>query len=497
VLRVHECFEAAAAARPAKTALVVGERRIDYATLAASVAALARDLRHAGIGPGDRVVIFIADALRYAVALHAVWAAGATVVPIAAGSRAARIAFVLGDVQAKLLLTEEGARAVWTGAVAGAETARLAPSLDARLGLVMVTQPRHGDEPAPPAGLAAILYTSGTTGIPKGVMLTHANMRAAWDLVQAYLGLREDDVIALPLAPTFSYGLYYLLMGLGLGASVVAEPASAFPRVLLQRLAAERATVLPGVPMLFASLLGVADIDRFDLGALRVMTNAAAALPVPHLEHIGQRWPAARFFSMYGMTECKRISYLPPEELLRRPASVGRGMAGQEHWLADDGELIVRGPHVMLGYWQRPVETAERLERGADGRIALRTGDLFRADAEGYLTFVSRKDDIIKTRGEKVAPREVENAICAMPGVAEAAVVGVPDAVLGQAVRAYVTLRPGVAAAAEITPRAVIRHCLATLEAYMAPKEVQIVPELPHTESGKLERSALVGQDNR
>jgi acyl-coenzyme A synthetase/AMP-(fatty) acid ligase len=488
---LHARFEAAAAAKAAKTALVTGERRTDYGTLSSQVAALASDLRGAGVGAGDRVVLFFADALRYAIALHAVWSVGATVVPVAAGARAARIAFVIDDVRARLLLTETGARAVWGDAVGEPARCRLAPSLDA--GIVMVSPALTGPEVEPPPHLAAILYTSGTTGIPKGVMLTHSHMGAAWDLVQAYLGLRDDDVIALPLAPTFSYGLYHLLMGLGLGATVVVEPATAFPRMLLQRLAAERATVLPGVPMLFTALLGAGDLGPFDLGSLRLMSNAAAALPVPHLERIAEHWPQAQFFSMYGMTECKRISYLPPSELRRRPASVGRGMAGQEHWLADDGELIVRGPHVMLGYWQRPAETAERLERDAQGRIALRTGDLFRADAEGYLTFVSRKDDIIKTRGEKVAPREVENAICAMPGVAEAAVVGVPDAALGQAVKAYVTLRPGATAA---TPRAVIRHCLATLEAYMAPKEVEIVSELPHTESGKLRRSALGGTDN-
>ncbi|MCL4698173.1 MAG: acyl--CoA ligase [Burkholderiaceae bacterium] len=530
-MRIGEDLAIVADSRPQKTALVVGERRLGYVALLAAVQALARRLRDAGAAAGERVVVCIADPALYAVALHAVLASGATFVPLPATARAPRIAFALRDVRARLLLSEPALRPVWSEAVAntgldkpgpkgwsdGSANPRLWPAgIDELSFAACVLRPPASphDLAAPPADLACILYTSGTTGVPKGAMLTHAGMRSAWDMVQAYLQLCGDDIIALPLAPTFSYGLYHVLMGLGLGATIVAEPAAqAFPRVLLQRLVAERATVLPGVPMLFAGLLGHlggAGGGDFDLAALRTVTNAAAALPPAHLERLAALLPRARVLSMYGMTECKRISWLPPEEITRRPASVGRGLAGQQHWLVDEagrrlapgseaaGELVVRGPHLMAGYWERPAETAERLmpdgDDGASGPC-LHTGDLFRADADGFLHFVARRDDIIKSRGEKVAPREVESVICTLAGVREAAVVGVPDAMLGQAVVAYVVPEAG----AVLEARQVIRHCLAGLEPHMAPKEVQFVRELPRTDSGKLRRADLAAgraQDN-
>ena len=212
--------------------------------------------------------------------------------------------------------------------------------------------------------MAALIYTSGTTGAPKGAMLTHLNMLSAWNSVQEYLDLRESDVIGLALPPAFSYGLYYLLMGLGLGATVVLDRLAVFPIKLLETLERERVTVFPGVPSLFAAVLGVADLSRFDLGSLRLLTNAAAALPEPHLRRLCDAFPHARLYSMYGMTECKRISYLAPEDIETRPSSVGRGMPNQEHWLVDEhgrrlpngstGELVVRGSHVMRGYWEPP-----------------------------------------------------------------------------------------------------------------------------------------------
>jgi acyl-CoA synthetase (AMP-forming)/AMP-acid ligase II len=249
-----------------------------------------------------------------------------------------------------------------------------------------------------------------------------------------------------------------------------------------------------------AALLLQVDLGRFDLGSLRYLTNTAAALPAEHVRRLRALLPHVAIYSMYGLTECKRVSYLPPAELDRRPTSIGRAIPNTEVYLVDEhdrrlgpgavGELVVRGSHVTRGYWELPGETQARFRPGpVPGERVLYTGDLVRMDDEGYLYFVGRKDDIIKTRGEKVSPREVEEALHAHPAVAEAAVVGVPDPVLGEAIHAVVTLRAGAAA----TEQEIVRHCRQRLEDFMVPRRVEVRTSLPTTATGKVARRALAG----
>jgi acyl-CoA synthetase (AMP-forming)/AMP-acid ligase II len=201
---------------------------------------------------------------------------------------------------------------------------------------------------------------------------------------------------------------------------------------------------------------------------------------------------------MYGLTECKRTLYLPPEELERRPGSVGIPIPGTEAWVEDEdgkrlgpgetGELVVRGSHVMQGYWNAPEKTAQRYRPGRyPADRLLYTGDLFKTDEEGFLYFVARKDDIIKSRGEKVAPKEVEGAIYRLPGVVETVVIGEPDALLGEAIVAYVVPEKGVS----LTERDVIRHCTQNLENFMVPQQVRLRDSLPKNPSGKVKKQAL------
>ena len=334
---------------------------------------------------------------------------------------------------------------------------------------------------------------------PKGVMLTHLNMVSACWSVSTYLGYRGDDVVlcALPLA--FDYGLYQVLMAVRVGATLVLERGFTFPVKVLEVMARERCTVFPGVPTMFSMLMALKGLSQFDLSALRMITNTAAALSEGHIERLRALFPKAELFSMYGLTECKRVTYLPPEQLDLRPTSVGRGMPNEEVWLVDEvgrrlpngstGELVIRGSNVMRGYWEKPEETAKRLRPGPfPGEMILYSGDLFRTDNEGWLYFVARKDDIIKSRGEKVSPREVENAIHALDGVYEVVVIGVHDDVLGEAIKAFVVLKPEV----QLTEREVIKHCLSRLESFMAPKHVEFVAELPKTDTGKIKKTGLV-----
>jgi acyl-CoA synthetase (AMP-forming)/AMP-acid ligase II len=252
------------------------------------------------------------------------------------------------------------------------------------------------------------------------------------------------------------------------------------------------------VPTIFAVIAGMKSLDAFDLSSIRYVTNTAAALPVKHITMLRGLFPRARIYSMYGLTECKRCTYLPPEDIDRKPESVGIAIPNTELWLVDEhdaklgpnqiGQLVIRGATVMKGYWEKPESTAKKLKPGPiPGEQVLYTGDLCRLDDEGYLYFVGRMDDIIKSRGEKVAPKEVEAALVAIAGVREAAVIGVPDDLLGQAVKAFVVLDPG----ASLDAKAIQRECQARLESFMVPKHVEIVAELAKGATGKIQKTGL------
>ncbi|PKQ03728.1 MAG: AMP-dependent synthetase, partial [Alphaproteobacteria bacterium HGW-Alphaproteobacteria-10] len=297
-----------------------------------------------------------------------------------------------------------------------------------------------GDTHAPPPrtcidiDLAAIIYTSGSTGDPKGVMLTHRNMITAATSVSTYLRMAEDDVVLCVLPLSFDYGLYQMLMSYRLGARLVVERSFTFPAQVLKVVVDEQVTSFPGVPTIFAILGELKNLADYDFSRIRFVTNTAAALPVKHIDLLRKIFPKARVYSMYGLTECKRCTYLPPEDIERKPTSVGIAIPNTEMWIVNEkdervgpnevGQLVIRGATVMRGYWEKPEQTAKKLKPGPlPGELVLYTGDYCKMDEEGYLYFVGRMDDVIKSRGEKVAPKEVENAIVHIPGVKEVAVI--------------------------------------------------------------------------
>ena len=510
---LHHFFDETAARLPEKTVLVCGDSRFTYADLAARIDVLAALLVARGTKRGDRVALFLDNGPELVCGIYAALRVGAVFMPINALTKHDKLAYLLNDARASVLITHGVLASIWQHACrlnasvhtcivveppAAMETGGgrfLAYSANTATSQPVASEPLSIDQ-----DLAAIIYTSGSTGDPKGVMLTHLNMVSAVRSVSTYLHLREDDVILCVLPLAFDYGLYQLLMAVKTGATLVLEASFAFPLKVLELMVRERVTVFPGVPTMFSLLMNMNGLDRFELGALRMITNTAAALSEEHILRLRALFPQATLFSMYGLTECKRVTYLPPEQLDIRPTSVGRGMPNEEVWLVDEagarlpdgstGELVIRGSNVMRGYWEKPVETAERLRPGPiAGEMILYSGDIFRTDEEGWLYFVARKDDIIKSRGEKVSPREVENALYSLAGVIDAAVVGVHDDLLGEAVKAFVVVKAGVT----LSERDVIRHCLARLESFMVPKQVEFVDTLPKTDTGKIKKSGLRG----
>lgn len=508
---LHKLFDATVQRQPGKLALVCGDVRLSYAQIDQRSRQLARYLRGQGIASGERVGLFLENGPDMVVAILALLRLGAVCMAFNPQTKADKLGAVLARTRAAALLTQATLATTWRRAAEAAPELRLLlvggrgwqPASARELpwpdgvtddGSVLIDIDADIDARA----LAFISHTSGTTGLPKGVMLTHRNLAGITGTIAEYLALRQDDVILSALPLSFNYGLTQLLTAFATGATLVLERSFAFPVKILETLARERATVFPAVPTMYAMLMTLQDMSRWDLSSLRLMTSASAPLPEPLLRQLRKRLPAVRLYVMYGQTECTRISYLPPEQIDRRLGSVGRGLPGQTCWLIDEhgqrlphgssGELVVQGDHVMAGYWEDSERTADKLFLDpASGRIAMRTGDLFRSDAEGWLYFIARKDDIIKTRGEKVSPHEVEQAILGIPGVRECAVSGVADALLGQAVHAHVVLEDGAA----LSERDIIRHCLARLENHMAPKHVAFLDALPRTDTGKVSKHLL------
>jgi len=507
---LHQWFERHARERADHVALVCESQRYTYAGIDHLARALAITLQGAGLRRGDRVAIYLENCVEAVIAIFAVLKAGGVFMPVNPQVKADKLAYLLRDSEAHTLIAHGTFTDTVTRALDGVSTLRTLimtqPTTQSIAGktvmpfdsAVVVADRELVPQATIDQDLAAIIYTSGSTGDAKGVMVTHLNMVTAATSISTYLGLRPDDIILNVLPIAFDYGLYQILMSSRVGATLVLQRSLAFPVKVLETMVREKVTVLPGVPTVFTMLLNLGSFGKYDLGTLRLVTNTAAALSEKQIRDIRASFPTATLFSMYGLTECKRVTYLPPDQLDVRPMSVGKGMPNEELWLVDEqgrrlpngstGELVVRGSHVMRGYWRKPQQTAERLKPGElPGEMYLYTGDIFRTDAEGYLYFVGRKDDIIKSRGEKVSPREVENVLHKLDGVLEAAVIGVADEVMGEAVKAFVVLKQGHS----WSERDVIKHCLAHLESFMAPKQVVFLDALPRTDTGKITKRGL------
>ena len=488
-------LEERARTMPGKTALVCGDLRATYAELDGQSNRLAQALLERGIAPGERVALCLENTPELVVGLFGTWKAGAAAVLVNPGTKPEKLAFLLGDSGARALLAPS--KRFEALEPAAEPRVRLASGADWSAALA-VTSAAAPDARCTPDDLACLLYTSGSTGAPKGVMHSHRSLASVTRSIVQYLGGSADDVVLSVLPLSFGYGLSQLLPTFAAGGTLVLERSFTFPQLTLQRLASERATGFAMVPTI-ATILLQHDLSKFDFSALRYLTNAGAGIAPALLRELRAKLPHVRIFPMYGQTECIRASYLPPEEVDRRPTSVGKGIPGQELWIADEngqrlppgntGELVVCGAHVMLGYWRQPDESARKLRPGQrPGERELYTGDLFRVDEQGWFHFVARQDDIIKTRGEKVSPREVENVLLACEGVLAAAVVGVPDPLLGQSVRAFVVQRPG----ALPDEKAILRHCSRVLEEFAIPKRIIFLDDLPKTPNSKIDKQALL-----
>jgi long-chain acyl-CoA synthetase len=463
---------------------------------------LAASLTAIGIKPGDPIALQLPNIPQFLISYFGILKAGAVVVPLNVMLRAPEVAFHLGDSGARVLIT-------WAGVLAEAAKGAEAAGLEAiyavgHVGdsggtvpferLLNVSVPHYEMAARQPTDTAVIVYTSGTTGQPKGAELTHIQLYMNADIPGRLFDVQPDDIVITVLPLFHVFGLSSILdVCVRFGCTMSLLPRFT-PAAVLAAVQRDRATIFEGVPTMFADLLSCPDLDRYDLSSLRVAISGGASIPAPVLDAFEQRLGLV-ILEGYGMTETASTATFNPSAAERRAYSVGKPIWGTQTQVWDGegrplppgpehvGEIVTRGLHVMKGYLNQPEATAAAFTGGW-----LHTGDLGYFDQDGFLFIVSRKKELIIRGGYNVYPSEIENVLHAHPAVAEAAVVGVPDERLGEEVMAVVILRPAM----DLLEHELRSWCRERLAAYKCPRVFQFRTELPKNALGKVLKDELV-----
>jgi long-chain acyl-CoA synthetase len=492
-----------ASASPGRPAAVFTGGQMTYAELDALSDRLAAGLEAAGVRPGDPVALQLPNIPQFLVAYFGILKAGGVVVPLNVMLKAPEVAFQLGDSRAKILITWEG---VLGDAAKGAEAAGVSEiyavgHAGAGAGavaferLLAVAPQEHRLAPRQMTDTAVIVYTSGTTGRPKGAELTHMQLYMNADIPGRLFGVRPDDIVVTVLPLFHVFGLSSILnvcVRFGCTMSLVPRFDAA---TVLEAIQHDRATIFEGVPTMFIALLSHPGLDSYDVSSLRVAISGGASIPAPVLDAFEKHF-GVLVLEGYGMTETASTTTFNISATERRAYSVGKPIWGTDTQVWDAGaqalppgpdnvgEVVTRGLHVMKGYLNAPAATADVFTGGW-----LHTGDLGYFDEDGFLFIVGRKKELIIRGGYNVYPREIEDVLHAHPAVAEAAVVGVPDERLGEEVMAVVTLRPG----AWLSAPELIAYCKERMAAYKYPRRIEFRDELPKNTLGKVLKDELTG----
>lgn len=514
---IYDYLELSSQSYPDKKALISEENEITYSQLQHATDVLAYELINLGIKRHDRVIIFIDNSIETVISIYGILKAGAVFVTLNGSVKSQNLRYILEDSGAHVLIThtnkarvvdkacedlKEHPKIIWIGKnnEISSKLSNISYQWES-LNLYRNNLSENIKAQFPKVidlDLAALIYTSGSTGKSKGVMCPHKSMVSAAQSIIQYLKNTPDDIIINILPLSFDYGLFQVLMSIMFGGTVVIEKTFIYTHKILKNIEKYRVTGFPIVPTVIAMLLKLDNISRYDFGSLRYITNTGAALPVEHIKQLRKILPNIKFYSMFGLTECKRILYLPPDEIDKRPRSVGKAMPNCEVFVVDEhgnevehgevGELIVRGSNLMNGYWNSPELTKQWYKQGKfPGEKLLYTGDYFKKDEEAFLYFVGRKDEMIKCKGERVSPREIEDIICQIDCVVEVAVIGVDDEIAGQAIKAFVVVSQG----RTLSENDIKKYCTQNLENFKVPSYIIFIDHLPKTPNNKIDKKIL------
>ena len=512
---LHDLPMQSALKSPSREALSFGGHSLSYAQLAADLRAFAAGLIDLGVARSDRVAIYLEKRFETVIASFGATAAGGVFVPLNPLLKPEQVGYILRDCNVRVLVTSVERLALVTEVLRGCPDLRhvvvtggVRPEVDpAEVNLVawnkLLAAPPHSGHRVIDTDMAAILYTSGSTGKPKGVVLSHRNMVAGATSVASYLDNHAGDTLLAALPLSFDAGFSQLTTAFHVGARV-ALINYLLPKDVLNAVVKERVTGFTAVPPLWIQLSQLKWPETVS-DHLRYIANTGGRMPLETLKVLRGMLPKTKPYLMYGLTEAFRSTYLPPEEIDRRPDSIGKAIPNAEILvLRDDGtpcapnepgELVHRGALVGMGYWNDMEKTAERY-KPLPGRepglvlpeVAVFSGDTVRKDDEGFLYFIGRRDEMIKTSGYRVSPTEIEEVLYATRLVSEAAAFGVPSATLGQAIVVIATSKPGVT----LTTDVLLVACREHLPAYMQPAQVDIrAGPLPRNPNGKIDRKLL------
>ena len=504
--QVHHFLDSAAAAIPDGPVLALPDRTWSYTDLAQAAHRIAGRLVDHGLRRGDRVVMLFRNGFEYAAVYYGILKAGGVCVSLDPAIGRTGLEYILRDCAPLAVIHDRAAAARSVGGVRvwpeetrvllhdGSCAGEGGPEVQEKLAGVLAGAPSGTSIPGGgEEDLASIVYTSGTTGRPKGAMLTHRNLVSNTRAIVDYLGLTRRDRILAVLPFYYVYGKSLLNTHVAVGGTVIVENRFLFPTVVLERMQSEEATGFAGVPSTFNILLKRTAFAEMAFPALRYVTQAGGAMAPAVTQALMNALPDKKIYIMYGATEASaRLSYLDPADLLQKTGSIGKSISGVDLFPirpdgtpcepGEEGELVARGPNIMRGYWNDPDETARVLRDGL-----YHTGDLGHVDGEGFLYIAGRSRSMIKVGGGRVSPQEIEDAISELPDVVETAVIGVKDEVLGEAAKAFAVIRPDAA----ITPLQIEKFLKKRLAPFKVPKQIVLVDRLPKNPAGKILRTQL------